>query len=65
MPGHIFPLRARDGGVLVRAGQTEATVDLCKLAGLYPAGVLCEIMNADGTMARLPRPQALRASGTT
>ena len=54
MPGHSFPLRARDGGVLVRAGQTEATVDLCKLAGLYPAGVLCEIMNDDGTMARLP-----------
>jgi len=55
MPGHTFPLRARDGGVLVRAGQTEATVDLCKLAGLTPAGVLCEIMNADGTMARLPQ----------
>jgi 3,4-dihydroxy 2-butanone 4-phosphate synthase/GTP cyclohydrolase II len=54
MPGHTFPLRARDGGVLVRAGQTEAVVDLCKLAGLYPAGVLCEIMKADGTMARLP-----------
>ncbi|HYM16378.1 MAG TPA: bifunctional 3,4-dihydroxy-2-butanone-4-phosphate synthase/GTP cyclohydrolase II [Dehalococcoidia bacterium] len=55
MPGHIFPLRARDGGVLVRAGQTEATVDLCKMAGLYPAGVLCEIMNLDGTMSRLPQ----------
>ncbi len=55
MPGHIFPLRAREGGVLVRAGQTEATVDLCKLAGLYPAGVLCEIMNQDGTMSRLPQ----------
>jgi 3,4-dihydroxy 2-butanone 4-phosphate synthase/GTP cyclohydrolase II len=54
MPGHMFPLRARDGGVLVRAGQTEAVVDLAKLAGLYPAGVLCEIMKADGTMARLP-----------
>ena len=54
MPGHTFPLRARDGGVLVRAGQTEATIDLCKLAGLYPAGVCCEIMRADGTMARLP-----------
>jgi 3,4-dihydroxy 2-butanone 4-phosphate synthase/GTP cyclohydrolase II len=54
MPGHTFPLRARNGGVLVRAGQTEATVDLCKLAGLYPAGVCCEIMRADGTMARLP-----------
>jgi 3,4-dihydroxy 2-butanone 4-phosphate synthase/GTP cyclohydrolase II len=54
MPGHMFPLRARDGGTLVRAGQTEATIDLCRLAGLYPAGVLCEIMRADGTMARLP-----------
>lgn len=54
MPGHLFPLRARDGGVLVRAGQTEATVDLCRLAGLYPAGVLCEIMRNDGTMMRLP-----------
>ena len=55
MPGHMFPLRARDGGVLVRAGQTEATVDLSRLAGLHPAGVLCEIMNEDGTMARLPQ----------
>ncbi len=55
MPGHMFPLRARDGGVLVRAGQTEATIDLCRLAGLYPAAVLCEIMKADGTMARLPQ----------
>jgi 3,4-dihydroxy 2-butanone 4-phosphate synthase/GTP cyclohydrolase II len=54
MPGHLFPLRARDGGVLVRAGQTEATVDLCRLAGLYPAGVLCEIMRNDGSMMRLP-----------
>ncbi|HWO94284.1 MAG TPA: bifunctional 3,4-dihydroxy-2-butanone-4-phosphate synthase/GTP cyclohydrolase II [Dehalococcoidia bacterium] len=54
MPGHLFPLRARDGGVLVRAGQTEATVDLCKLAGLYPAGVLCEVMRPDGEMARMP-----------
>jgi len=54
MPGHLFPLRARDGGVLVRAGQTEATVDLAKLAGLYPAGALCEIMRSDGTMMRLP-----------
>ncbi len=54
-PGHIFPLRAREGGVLVRAGQTEAVVDLAKLAGLYPAGVICEIMNEDGTMARLPQ----------
>jgi 3,4-dihydroxy 2-butanone 4-phosphate synthase/GTP cyclohydrolase II len=55
MPGHMFPLRARDGGVLVRAGQTEAVIDLCRLAGLYPAGVLCEIMKADGTMARMPQ----------
>ena len=54
MPGHIFPLRAREGGVLVRAGQTEATVDLVRLAGLYPAGVLCEVMKDDGTMARMP-----------
>jgi 3,4-dihydroxy 2-butanone 4-phosphate synthase / GTP cyclohydrolase II len=54
MPGHLFPLRARDGGVLVRAGQTEAAVDMAKLAGLYPAGLVCEIMNEDGTMARLP-----------
>ncbi|MDZ4277573.1 MAG: bifunctional 3,4-dihydroxy-2-butanone-4-phosphate synthase/GTP cyclohydrolase II [Dehalococcoidia bacterium] len=54
MPGHMFPLRARDGGVLVRAGQTEAVADLCKMAGLYPGGVLCEIMKSDGTMARLP-----------
>ncbi|MCL6583334.1 MAG: bifunctional 3,4-dihydroxy-2-butanone-4-phosphate synthase/GTP cyclohydrolase II [bacterium] len=53
-PGHMFPLRAREGGVLARAGQTEAAVDLARLAGLYPAGVICEIMNPDGTMARLP-----------
>jgi 3,4-dihydroxy 2-butanone 4-phosphate synthase/GTP cyclohydrolase II len=53
-PGHVFPLRARDGGVLVRAGQTEAAVDLGRLAGLNPAGVVCEIMNEDGTMARVP-----------
>jgi 3,4-dihydroxy 2-butanone 4-phosphate synthase / GTP cyclohydrolase II len=53
-PGHIFPLRARDGGVLVRAGQTEASVDLARIAGLTPAGVICEIMNKDGTMARVP-----------
>src|SRR5476651_2287248 len=53
-PGHIFPLRARKGGVLVRAGQTEASVDLARLAGLAPAGVICEIMNDDGTMARVP-----------
>ncbi|MFA5059900.1 MAG: bifunctional 3,4-dihydroxy-2-butanone-4-phosphate synthase/GTP cyclohydrolase II [Candidatus Omnitrophota bacterium] len=51
-PGHLFPLRARKGGVLVRAGHTEASVDLMRLAGLYPAGVICEIMNEDGTMAR-------------
>jgi 3,4-dihydroxy 2-butanone 4-phosphate synthase / GTP cyclohydrolase II len=54
-PGHVFPLRARDGGVLVRAGQTEASVDLGRMAGLSPAGVICEIMNADGTMARVPQ----------
>src|SRR5207248_11663498 len=53
-PGHTFPLRARDGGVMVRAGQTEAAVDLARMAGLYPAGVICEIMNTDGTMARVP-----------
>lgn len=53
-PGHIFPLKARDGGVLVRAGQTEGSVDLSRLAGLAPAGVICEIMNDDGTMARMP-----------
>ena len=58
-PGHIFPIRARDGGVLVRAGHTEATVDLAKLAEMYPAGVLCEIMNEDGTMARLPQLEVL------
>lgn len=54
-PGHIFPLKARNGGVLVRAGHTEAAVDFMKLAGLYPAGVICEIMNEDGTMSRLPQ----------
>jgi 3,4-dihydroxy 2-butanone 4-phosphate synthase / GTP cyclohydrolase II len=54
-PGHIFPLRARNGGVLVRAGQTEASVDLARIGGLTPAGVICEIMNDDGTMARLPQ----------
>jgi 3,4-dihydroxy 2-butanone 4-phosphate synthase / GTP cyclohydrolase II len=53
-PGHISPLRARDGGVLVRAGQTEAAIDLARIAGMYPAGVICEIMNEDGTMARVP-----------
>ncbi|MEK6545788.1 MAG: bifunctional 3,4-dihydroxy-2-butanone-4-phosphate synthase/GTP cyclohydrolase II [Nitrospinota bacterium] len=54
-PGHIFPLRAREGGVLVRSGQTEGSVDIARLAGLYPAGVICEIMNDDGTMARVPQ----------
>jgi 3,4-dihydroxy 2-butanone 4-phosphate synthase/GTP cyclohydrolase II len=53
-PGHIFPLRARTGGVLVRMGQTEASVDIARIAGLYPSGVICEIMDDDGTMARLP-----------
>ena len=53
-PGHIFPLRSQSGGVLMRAGQTEASVDLARLAGLYPAGVICEVMNEDGTMARIP-----------
>ena len=53
-PGHVFPLRARDGGVLVRTGQTEGSVDLARLAGLEPAGVICEIMRDDGTMARMP-----------
>jgi len=53
-PGHVFPLRAREGGVLVRAGQTEASVDLARLAGLEPAAIICEIMNDDGTMARVP-----------
>jgi 3,4-dihydroxy 2-butanone 4-phosphate synthase/GTP cyclohydrolase II len=56
-PGHVFPLRAREGGVLVRAGQTEGSVDLARLAGLTPAGVICEIMNEDGTMARVPELQ--------
>jgi 3,4-dihydroxy 2-butanone 4-phosphate synthase/GTP cyclohydrolase II len=54
-PGHVFPLRARRGGTLVRAGQTEGIVDLCRLAGLAPAGVICEVMNPDGTMARMPQ----------
>ena len=53
-PGHVFPLMARDGGALVRAGHTEAAVDIARKAGLYPAAVICEIMNDDGTMARLP-----------
>jgi 3,4-dihydroxy 2-butanone 4-phosphate synthase/GTP cyclohydrolase II len=54
-PGHIFPLRASDGGVLERSGQTEAAIDIARLAGLYPAGIICEIMNEDGTMARMPQ----------
>lgn len=58
-PGHTFPLRAREGGVLVRAGHTEAIVDLARMAGLYPAGVICEILNEDGTMARLPQLEQL------
>lgn len=58
MPGHMFPLRAKDGGVLQRAGHTEAAIDLARLAGLYPAGVVCEIMNDDGSMARLPQLEA-------
>jgi 3,4-dihydroxy 2-butanone 4-phosphate synthase/GTP cyclohydrolase II len=63
-PGHIFPLRSRRGGVLVRAGHTEAAVDLCRLAGLTPIGVLCEVMNDDGTMARRPQLQEFaRAHG--
>ena len=58
-PGHTFPIRAREGGVMVRAGHTEAIVDLAKFAGLYPAGVVCEIMNEDGTMARLPQLEVM------
>src|SRR3989475_10601827 len=54
-PGHMFPLRSRTGGVLVRTGQTEAAVELARIAGLYPAGVICEVMNEDGTMARVPQ----------
>jgi len=61
-PGHVFPLRARKGGVLVRAGQTEGSVDLCRLAGLTPAGVICEVMNDDGTMARMPDLQRFAAA---
>ena len=53
-PGHLFPLRYQEGGVLARAGHTEAVIDLARMAGLYPAGVVCEIMNSDGTMARMP-----------
>jgi len=58
-PGHVFPLVAQAGGVLTRAGHTEAAVDLCRLAGLTPSGVLCEILNEDGTMARLPQLMSL------
>ncbi len=61
-PGHVFPIRAKDGGVLVRAGHTEAVVDLARLAGLYPAGVICEVMNEDGTMARLPELEILAST---
>jgi 3,4-dihydroxy 2-butanone 4-phosphate synthase/GTP cyclohydrolase II len=60
-PGHIFPLRAKDGGVLVRPGQTEASVDIARMAGLYPAGVICEVMSEDGTMARLPELETFAA----
>jgi 3,4-dihydroxy 2-butanone 4-phosphate synthase/GTP cyclohydrolase II len=60
-PGHIFPLRAKSGGVLVRPGQTEASVDVARIAGLYPAGVICEIMNEDGTMSRLPELERFAA----
>jgi 3,4-dihydroxy 2-butanone 4-phosphate synthase / GTP cyclohydrolase II len=60
-PGHIFPLRAKNGGVLVRPGQTEASVDMARIAGLYPAGVICEVMNEDGTMARMPQLEAFAA----
>ena len=60
-PGHVFPLRAKDGGVLVRIGQTEASVDIARIAGLQPAAVICEIMNDDGTMARMPELEAFAA----
>jgi len=60
-PGHIFPIRAKEGGVLVRAGHSEAIIDLARLAGLYPAGVICEVMDEDGTMARLPQLEAMAA----
>jgi 3,4-dihydroxy 2-butanone 4-phosphate synthase/GTP cyclohydrolase II len=60
-PGHIFPLRAKNGGVLVRVGQTEASVDIARIAGCYPAGVVCEIMNDDGTMARMPELEKFAA----
>ena len=61
-PGHIFPLRARNGGVLVRPGQTEASVDMARIAGCYPAGVICEVMNDDGTMARMPELEKFAAT---
>ncbi|MEO7538405.1 MAG: 3,4-dihydroxy-2-butanone-4-phosphate synthase [Pyrinomonadaceae bacterium] len=57
-PGHVFPLRAKNGGVLIRVGQTEASVDIARIAGLQPAAVICEIMNDDGTMARMPELEA-------
>ena len=60
-PGHVFPLRAKNGGVMVRPGQTEASVDIARIAGLYPAGVICEVMNEDGTMARMPQLEAFAA----
>jgi 3,4-dihydroxy 2-butanone 4-phosphate synthase/GTP cyclohydrolase II len=60
-PGHVFPLRAKNGGVLVRPGQTEASVDIARIAGLYPAGVICEVMNEDGTMSRMPQLEAFAA----
>ena len=61
-PGHVFPLRARPGGVLQRVGQTEASIDLARLAGLYPAGVICEILNDDGSMARRPELERFAAT---
>ena len=63
-PGHIFPLQAQDGGVLMRAGHTEAGCDLAAMAGLTPAAVICEIMKDDGTMARLPDLERLRRAST-
>ena len=63
-PGHIFPLQAQDGGVLMRAGHTEAGCDLAGMAGLTPAAVICEIMKDDGTMARLPDLRGVRAAST-
>jgi 3,4-dihydroxy 2-butanone 4-phosphate synthase/GTP cyclohydrolase II len=60
-PGHMFPIRGREGGVLVRAGHTEASIDLCRLAGLYPSGIICEVMNEDGSMARMPELEKMAA----